>query len=136
MEAEIGVAVDGAGLAAREGQQVLVHDEVRVEEDRFVAGVDGGEDGEEEAAGDAGGDEDFADVATDLGGEIFAEALAQGGDALGLGVAVLAGLDSLDRGLFGGGGDVEIREADRKVARGLHPGAEGEKLWDSPGRKR
>ena len=50
VEAKIGLAVHGDGLAAGHREQVLVHHEVRVEEDRFVAGVDGGKDRQEERA--------------------------------------------------------------------------------------
>ena len=66
VKAEIGIAVDDVGAAAGHREQVLVHHEVGIEKNRFVAGINGGKNGEKEAAGDAGGDEDFADVAADF----------------------------------------------------------------------
>ena len=100
VEAEIGIAVDDDRLAAGHREQVLVHHEVRIEEDRFVAGIDGRQDRQEQPAADAAGDEHFADVAADLGGQILAQPLAQRGDALGLRVAIVARADRLDRGVL------------------------------------
>ena len=133
MEAEIGIAVDDDRLSAGHRQQVLVHHEVGIEEDRFVAGIDGGEDRQQQSAADAAGDEHIADVAADLRRQIFAQPLAQRGDALRLRVAVVAGLDRLDGGVLGDIGHIKIRQADREVDRVLHLRRKVEDLADAGG---
>jgi len=56
VEAEVGVRVYGNGHCAAEFGEMLVHDEVGIEEEDFVAGVEGREHGEHDAGGGAGED--------------------------------------------------------------------------------
>ena len=60
-------------------------------------------------------------------------AAAKLGHALGLGVGVEPALDGLDGGELGGGGHVEVGQADREVDRVLHGPGHVERLADARG---
>src|SRR5207244_313252 len=56
----VGVSIDEDRFAAGQRHQVRVHDEVRIEQDDFVAWIDGAEQGQDQAAAGAAGNDDLA----------------------------------------------------------------------------
>ena len=133
MQAEIGIGIDGDGDGAAKLGQVVVHDEVGVEEEDFVARVEGGEEGEEKAGGGAGKDEDGGIVPAGFLDGSALEGCDEFGDALRGGVAVLAGADGVDGFFLEEVGDIEIRLADREVDGVLELRGQVEDLADAGG---
>ena len=117
VDAEVGVGVDEDRRPAGQGDQVPVHDEVGVEDDHLVAGVDHAAEGQQQRPRRAGGDEHLAVGVAELGVDGGLEPAAELGDALGDGVGVPPALDGLDRGGLDRVGHVEVGQADREVDR-------------------
>src|SRR5205823_9376915 len=117
VDAENGVGIDQHRGAAGQGDQVAVHDEVGVEDDDLVAGVDHAAEGQEQGAGGPRGDQDLAVGVAELGGDGLLELAPQLGDPLGDGVGVEPLLDRRDGGGLDRVGDVEVGQADRQVDR-------------------
>src|SRR5665213_1674354 len=92
-----------------------IHDEIRIEDDHLIAGIDGATKSEDKAAAGAAGDENFAVVLGIKGANVSVNLGAQFWNALGDGIGVGAAVD----GGVGGGLDrlrhVEIRLTDAEV---------------------
>ena len=86
-------------FAAGQRHQRAIHDEVRIEDDHLVAGVERGQQGQHQAAAGAAGDEHLAVGMAVLLVDLPLQLLAQRRDALRQGVAVLVALDGVDRRL-------------------------------------
>ena len=126
-----GIGVDVNRSAAGQRDEVRIHDEVGIEDDHLVAGIDGAAQREQQAAAGAAGDDHLAigvsvglaDIGQNLGPQLR--------NALGDGVGVVALVD----GGTGGGldrlGHVEVRLADAQVDGVLEAASQLENLADA-----
>ncbi len=62
MQTEIGVCVDGDADRAAKFWQMLVHDEIRIDEEDFIAGVEGRKHGEHDDAGGGAREDEQAGI--------------------------------------------------------------------------
>ncbi len=143
-EGEIGVGVNEHRFRARDREQVLVHHEVGVGDDDLVAGVEAGEEGEDQAARHAAGHQQAAVLTRrpaiarqppvgQLDLEATGDGLVQLVQSLGDGVLVDALLDGVDGRLFDARRHVEVRLADGEVDRILEPAGQLEHATDARG---
>ncbi len=131
VNAKIGIGVHHHRPAADNANKLRVHHKIGIEEDDFIARIEGDEHGQHEAAGSAAGEKAIAlgmSVTVPHLGENLA---AQFGDALGHRVGVFPTADGLDGGGLDRFGHVKVRHADAEVDRILEAAGQVEDLADA-----
>lgn len=112
---KIWVGVDRYGDAAGEADQRGVHDEVGVEKDNFVPGIDHRQHGQHQSAAGAAADENLAVGVCKALVDIGLQALAKGANSLGLRVTVAAAVNCLAASLANFRRDIKIGLTDGEV---------------------
>ncbi len=133
VDPEIGIRIDVDDFRPGYRGQRVVHHEIRIEDDHFFAGIQEHEHRQHDAAAGPAADENFAVVMTEFCRYFGLQLIAQRGNALREGVAVLAVLDGLYRRAADRFGRLEVGLADGKIDRIGQLRAQVEDLADAGG---